>query len=96
MNAKKLLAALFAIGATFATSAYADDAATAAAPKSGSAKPLVVASAATEMAVSSVNFPRAVVQKQEGTRGRDEVKAEAVEAVRNHKSTMAQHFDLLK
>lgn len=79
MTASKLIAALTIFAA--AGAALADDAAGAA--------------AATEMAVSSVNFPSALVSKP-ALRSRAEVRAEAVEAVKNHQSTLSKQLDLGK
>ncbi|CAN7507131.1 hypothetical protein LJR289_003466 [Pseudoduganella sp. LjRoot289] len=102
MNAKHLIAALTVFAAS--ASAFAADA-----PAADSAKPqqqqsqqqqqqpapVLLASAATDNAYANVNYPSALVKKN-GPRSRAEVKAEAVEAVRNHRSTDSQQFDFYK
>ena len=94
MNTKHAIAAISAT--LFAASAFAAEA-----PAGQSAKPvqqekpLLLASAATTATAAAATATIAVTAKPV-SRSRAEVHAEAVEAVRTHRSTMDQHYDLLK
>lgn len=103
MNAKYTLAAI-ALSLLGATSAFAADTPAPAAPaQQADNKPVLLASAGTAATAAGANaattaaaaVTAAAAAKPAG-RTREEVRAEAVEAVRNHRSTMSQHYDLLK
>ena len=84
MNASKLFTAVAAIA--FAGSAFAADA-----PVANAA---VSAAAAAQLTVTAqaLNIPAVLVNKSAG-RTRAEVRAEAVEAVKNQRATEAGQFD---
>jgi hypothetical protein len=84
MNASKLFTLVAAIA--FAGSAFAADA-----PVANAA---VTAAAAAQLTVTAqaLNIPTVLVNKSAG-RTRAEVRAEAVEAVKNHRATDASSFD---
>lgn len=109
MNTKNTIAAVAsAIALLGPASAFAADtpaqpapaattAATPAAAKQADSKPMLLASAsatATSTAAGAAAVTAATA-KPSG-RSREEVRAEAIEAVRNHRSTMSQQYDLLK
>jgi hypothetical protein len=86
MNASKLFTLVAAVA--FAGSAFAADAPVANAALS--------AAAAAQLTVTAqaLNIPAVLVNKSAG-RTRAEVRAEAVEAVKNHRATEAGQFDWL-
>jgi hypothetical protein len=86
MNASKLFAAVAAL--TFAGSAFAADVAGA----SAAAISAAAAAAQTSVAAQKLNVPSILVDKSAG-RSRTEVKAEAIDAVQNHRATAAASFD---
>jgi hypothetical protein len=86
MNASKLFAAVAALafaGAAFAADVPATTASTAAA---------AAAAAQVSVAAKSLNVPAIIPTKQAGP-SRAQVRAEAEEAARNHRSTEASQFD---
>ena len=83
MNASKLFAAVAAV--TFAGSAFAADVA-------GANATAIAAAAQATTAARNLNVPMVLVDKSSG-RTRAEVKAEAVQAVMNHRATAAGSFD---
>ena len=87
MNASKLFAAVAAL--TIAGSAFAADTA-------GAAAAVSAAAAAAQMSVvaKSLNVPALLVDKNAG-RSRAEVKAEAIETVKNYRATATAQFDLI-
>lgn len=98
MNTKHTIAAL-AIALLGATSSFAADTPAEAkpAPQADSKKPVLLASASTTAATTTAATAAvAAVAAKPAGRTREEVRAEAVEAVRNHRSTMSQQYDLLK
>jgi len=96
MNAKHLIAALTIF--TAAGAAFAADAPDAPATPAAAAATTVAAVSATQVAApdatSRVNFPSARFVASE--RSREEVRAEAVAAVRNHQSTLSAQLELAK
>lgn len=87
MNASTLISAVaVAAAVTFAGTAFAAETPVANAALS--------AAAAAQLTVTtqSLNFPTVLVNKSAG-RSRAEVRAEAVEAVKNHRATAASQFD---
>jgi hypothetical protein len=86
MKASKLFVAVAAV--VFAGSAFAADVPVASAATAAAAGQVAYAS-------SVLNVPVVVVTKSTG-RTRAQVHAEAVEAVRNHRSTFAIQMDFLK
>ena len=102
MNTKNTVAAI-ALTLLGAASAFAADTPAQAAPaQQADSKPVLLASAANTAAASGATAaaaaaaaPIAAAGKPAG-RTREEVRAEAAEAVRNHRSTMSQYFDQLK
>lgn len=95
MHTKHTLAAL-AIALLGASAAFAADtpAQAAPAPQADSKKPVLLASASTTAGTATAAVT--AVAAQPVGRTREEVRAEATEAVRNHRSTMSQQYDLLK
>jgi hypothetical protein len=87
MNASKLFAAIAAVA--FAGAAVAADV-----PAANAAATSAAAAAQVSVAAKSLNVPAVLVNKQAG-RTRAEVRAEAVEAVKNHRATEASQFDWL-
>jgi hypothetical protein len=102
MNTKHTIAAI-AISLLGATAAFAADTPAQPAPaqqapaKQADSKPVLLASASTTAGASTAAAAAvtSVASKPAG-RTRAEVRAEAEEAVRNHRSTMSQQYDLLK
>ncbi|GAB2871745.1 hypothetical protein GCM10027277_46270 [Pseudoduganella ginsengisoli] len=105
MNTQHAIAAM--VISLLSTTALAAD--TPAQSAQADSKPVLLASAATaagSTAAAAATTATTVVTAATGTaataatnaagRSRDEVRAEAVEAVRNHRSTMSQQYDLLK
>jgi hypothetical protein len=88
MNASKLFTAIAAIA--FAGSAFAADVPAANAAATSAA----AAAAQVSVAAKSLNVPAILVNKQSGLT-RAEVRAEAIEAVKNHRATEASQFDWL-
>ncbi len=86
MNASKLFAAVAAL--TLAGSAAAADVVGA----NAAAISAAASAAQVSIAAKSLNVPAILVDTSAG-RSRAEVKAEAVEAVRNHRATTASSFD---
>lgn len=84
MNASKLFTAVAAIA--FAGSAFAADAPIANAAVSA------VAAAQLTVTAHKLNIPVVLVDKSAG-RSRAEVRAEAVQAVKDHRATQAGQFD---
>ncbi len=84
MNASKLITAVAAVA--FAGSAFAADAPVANAAVSA------VAAAQLTVTAQKLNIPVVLVNKAAG-RSRAEVRAEAVQAVREHRATEAGQFD---
>ncbi len=86
MNASKLFTAVAALA--FAGSAFAADV-----PVANAA---ISAAAAAQLTVTAerLNIPAVLVNKSTG-RSRAEVRAEAIEAVQNHRATEAGQFDWL-
>ena len=86
MNAKKLIAAaavFLATGGAFAAEA----------PASNAAATAAAAAAATSITASSLNVPAINVS---ATRTRAEVRAEAIEYVKNYKTTLALQLEQYK
>lgn len=101
MNPKYTLATLIAITTALlgATPAFAAEVpAATAAPQQADGKPVLLASAATTATAAGATIATAAtpVATKPAGRTREEVRAEAAEAVRNHRSTMSQQYDLLK
>lgn len=90
MTARKLIAAAILI---VAGSAYAADAPVAAGANAAVAAGATAAATATVATTNTngLNFP---VLKNEAARSRESVRAEAIEAVRNHKTTLAQQLEI--
>ena len=86
MNASKLFAAVAAIAV--AGTAFAADVPAANATASTAA----AAAAQVSVAAKSLNVPAVLVDKSAGPT-RAEIRAEAIEAARNHRSTEASQFD---
>lgn len=84
MNASKLFTAIAAVA--FAGSAFAADV-----PAANAAATSAAAAAQVSVAAKRVNVPAAQVAKM--TRTREEVRAEAMEAVKHHRATEASQFD---
>jgi hypothetical protein len=100
MNIKYAIAAatLSLLGAASALAADTPaQPAPAAAAKQADSKPILLASASATATGSAAGAAAvtAVAAKPAG-RTREEVRAEAADAVRNHRSTMSQQYDLLK
>lgn len=85
MNASTLFAAVAAL-------AVAGSAFGAEVPLAASAVTAAAAAAQVSIAAKSLNVPAVLVDKSAG-RSRAEVKAEAVAAVQNYRSTSASQFD---
>lgn len=92
MNASKLFAAVATI--VFAGSAFAADvpAANAAATTAANSAAAAAAAAQVSVAAKSLNVPAILVNKSAGPT-RAEIRAEAIEAVKNHRATEASQFD---
>ena len=86
MNASKLFTAVAAV--MFTGSAFAADLSVA----SAAAISAATAAAQVSVAAKSLNVPMVLVNKSAG-RSRAEVKAEAVDAVRNYRATTVAQFD---
>jgi hypothetical protein len=84
MNASKLFTAIAAVAV--AGSAFAADV-----PAANAGATAGAAAAQVSVAAKSLNVPAVLVAKT--TRTREEVRAEAVEAVKNHRATEASQFD---
>jgi hypothetical protein len=100
MNIKYAIAAA-TMSLLGAVSAFAADTpvqpAPAAAAKQADSKPILLASASATATSSAAGAAAATaVTAKPAGRTREEVRAEAAEAVRNHRSTMSQQYDLLK
>jgi hypothetical protein len=94
MNASKLFTAVTAIvfaGSAFAADLPAANAATTSAA-AAAAQVSVAAAAQVSVAAKSLNVPAILVNKSAGA-SRAQVRAEAVEAAKNHRSTEASQFD---
>ncbi|KQW88543.1 hypothetical protein ASC94_24330 [Massilia sp. Root418] len=90
MKTLKLIAALAVLTTT---SAFAADAPKADAPADAKPAPVLLASAATPAAAGAAGAAVAAVAaapKKDAGRSRADVRREAVEAVRNHESTLSQ------
>ncbi|MBC7452261.1 MAG: hypothetical protein H7335_00855 [Massilia sp.] len=85
MNASKLFITVAAI--TFASTSFAADTTAAATAVTAAA-----AAAQVSIAAKNLNVPAVLVDKSAG-RSRAEVKAEAIEAVKNYRSTTTRQFD---
>jgi hypothetical protein len=88
MNASKLFAAIAAFA--IAGSAFAADVPAANATASTAA----AAAAQVSVAAQSLNVPAVLVNKSAGPT-RAEIRAEAIEAARNHRATEASQFDFI-
>lgn len=99
MNIKYTIAAA-TLSLLGAASAFAADTpaqpAPAAAAKQADSKPVLLASASATATSSAAGAAVTAVTAKPAGRTREEVRAEAAEAVRNHRSTMSQQYDLLK
>lgn len=95
MTARSLIAAtlLIAAGSAFAGDAPAAAGANAAVTAGANAAATAATVSATSAAASNLNFP---ALKGAGVRTRESVRAEAIEAVKNHKTTLAQQLDFIK
>lgn len=94
MKATRFIAAAAVFAA--AGSAFAGDAPAATAAATGAANSAVLASAAnTGIAAQSLNVPTITIAASSG-RSRAEVRAEAVEFVKNYKTTMQVQLDQYK
>lgn len=108
MNTKHTIAAIAAVASTllgaapaFAaeTPAQAQATTQATTAQPADTKPVLLASAATTATAAGTTVAAAAVTPavaKPAGRSREEVRAEAAEAVRNHRSTMSQQYDLLK
>lgn len=85
MNASKIFTAVAAV--TFAGAAFAADM-----PAAATAVTAAAAAAQVSVAAKNLNVPAVLVDKSAG-RSRAEVKAEAIEAVKNYRSTTTRQFD---
>lgn len=85
MNASKLFGAIAAIAV--AGSAFAADV-----PAANAAATSAAAAVQVTVAAQSLNVPTVTFDKSAG-RSRAEVRAEAIEAVKNHRATQAGQFD---
>lgn len=96
MNTKHTIAAIAItlLGATAAFAAETPATAPAAATRPADSKPVLLASASTVAAAAALSTT--AKEAKPAGRTRAEVRAEAAEAVRNHRSTMSQQYDLLK
>ena len=86
MNASKLFATIAAVA--FAGSAFGADVPAANAAATSAA----AAAAQVSVAAKSLNVPAILVNKSAGP-SRAQIRAEAIEAVKNHRSTEASQFD---
>ena len=89
MNASKLFAAIATIA--FAGSAFAADVPAANATASTAA----AAAAQVSVAAQSLNVPAVLFNKSAANRSRADVRKEAEEAARTHRSTEAAQFDFM-
>ena len=88
MNASKLFAAVAAVA--FAGGAFAADVPVA----NGAATSAAAAAAQVSVAAKSLNVPAVLVDKSAGPT-RAQVRAEAIDAVKNYRSTASAQFDWL-
>lgn len=95
MTARSLIAAslLVAAGSAFAADAPATAGANAAATAGATAAATAATATAASNTASKLNLP---VLKSAGMRTRAEVRAEAIEAVKHHQTTLALQLDLAK
>ena len=95
MTARSLIAAtlLIVAGSAFAADAPATAGANAAATAGATAAATAVTATAASTTASKLNLP---VLKSAGVRTREAVRAEAIEAVKHHQTTLAQQLDLTK
>ena len=93
MTARSLIAATLLIVAGSAFAADAPAAAGANAAVTAGANAAATAATVASSAAANLNLP---VLKSAGVRSREAVRAEAVEAAKNHRTTLAQQLDFLK